>query len=567
LTSVGSIRADVSKRLLILAAVLPLLAAACGEAAEPHVDLGDGARFVPIVVDGLEDVGQGASVAVTAEGRPFVAYFGFERELEEGQVRPIRPIGAPFLPGVMLASQSPEGFWDRGAIVMQEPERQPVGVRLPFGPEAVADLDITPENVNGTAIAVADDGAAHVAWTAGGGVWYGTSAADADAAYEQVFDYGNQLSQAGPIGQPAIVLDDGGEPWVAYAVNAAAGIEVHVATPNGDAWDDEVVFTAQRCNGCPQPGVTALGVTDDGPMVAFIDTQASVLRTGTLQGGSWTVRPRPVGDDAHGLSMTVVDGQPVMAYYADGALHVLEGGRDAEVATVGQDVEQEGGVLTPTTGVADVEGTLYVAWQDAEGVRLAAAEGGGFTDVETIATRGGVTPALAAGPEGVLYLAWYDAQEQNMMLAAYGEVGEIELAAPSPPVEVELGGETDTACGEDGQIVLDVVAQGIQWDKNCLVGPANEPFTIDIDNQDEGIPHNLHLFTEQGGDSIAMTPLESGIVQQTLDVDPLDPGSYFFICDAHPNMTGTLAAIEGGGGGGAEGQGEGGAEGEGDAAA
>ena len=42
-------------------------------------------------------------------------------------------------------------------------------------------------------------------------------------------------------------------------------------------------------------------------------------------------------------------------------------------------------------------------------------------------------------------------------------------------------------------------------------------------------------------------------MQQTLDVDPLDAGEYFYVCDVHPNMTGTLAASIGGGGGGGNG--------------
>ena len=61
----------------------------------------------------------------------------------------------------------------------------------------------------------------------------------------------------------------------------------------------------------------------------------------------------------------------------------------------------------------------------------------------------------------------------------------------------------------------------------CLVAPAGEAFTVNIDNQDAGIPHNFDLLTEEGGDEIGKTAVEPGPVQQTLDVDPLDAGEYY----------------------------------------
>ena len=53
----------------------------------------------------------------------------------------------------------------------------------------------------------------------------------------------------------------------------------------------------------------------------------------------------------------------------------------------------------------------------------------------------------------------------------------------------------------------------------------------------------------------AALEVEPGPVQQTLDVDPLDVGSYFYLCDVHPNMTGTLVTVDAGGGGGGGGGG------------
>jgi len=136
----------------------------------------------------------------------------------------------------------------------------------------------------------------------------------------------------------------------------------------------------------------------------------------------------------------------------------------------------------------------------------------------------------------------------NRRFGVEGDMGEIAVAAPSPTIDPaqlptappDGGGE----CGADGEVLLDLVAEGIQWIPTCLVAPADEAFTVNVDNQDVGIPHNLHLFVEEGGESIATTDVQSGIVQQMLDVDPLDSGEYFFVCDVHPTMVGTLAAVK-----------------------
>jgi plastocyanin len=67
--------------------------------------------------------------------------------------------------------------------------------------------------------------------------------------------------------------------------------------------------------------------------------------------------------------------------------------------------------------------------------------------------------------------------------------------------------------------------------------------TIEFDNRDGGVVHNIHFFRGDDADdeSVAETELEVGPVKQTLTFD-VQPGAYFYQCDAHPNtMSGTLA--------------------------
>ena len=184
-------------------------------------------------------------------------------------------------------------------------------------------------------------------------------------------------------------------------------------------------------------------------------------------------------------------------------------------------------------------------------------DGETFTPIETADTLGGRSGSVGVSPDGAnIFLAWYDMEGQNLRFGVQGDIGQLPVAAPSPtvapdqiPAPTTDGGE----CGADGEILLDIVASGVAWDTSCLVAPAGEAFTVNIDNQDAGIPHNFDLLTEEGGDEIGKTAVEPGPVQQTLDVDPLDAGEYFYVCDVHPTtMTGTLVATEVGrrGGGG-----------------
>ena len=105
-------------------------------------------------------------------------------------------------------------------------------------------------------------------------------------------------------------------------------------------------------------------------------------------------------------------------------------------------------------------------------------------------------------------------------------------SAPTPPV---LLVKTPNA---EGAITL--VAHNLSFDADEARAPAG-PLKLTIDNRDGGTPHNLHVFAgnDNTGASIGDTPIENGPAMATVDVQ-LDAGAYFFQCDVHPSMHGSL---------------------------
>ena len=357
-----------------------------------------------------------------------------------------------------------------------------------------------------------------------------------------------------PIGRPDVAVDADGNPWVAYVLNAG-GQKVQVAIGSEDGWTTETAAQIDQCAGCPQPERAQIGVTSAGPTVAYVDTASDSVNVAVRgDDGTWTSSTVASGVQADGLSMAVdADGNALLAFYAGDSVQVAA--QDGTGWVVGEATtadlgEAAGGTgnLAPTTGIAvDDQGTRYLALMNAETVTvLSSADGDTYAPIETGNLGSAAFPSLAVTPDGsAIFVTWYDDQGQLLKLGIHADLQDLQIANPSPTPEV-TGGGAPADCGTDGKVLLDIATPaGIAFDTNCLVAPAGEKFTIVYDNQAVGIPHNINVFTQQGGDSIAATELTPGPAEEDLAVDPLDEGSYYFQCDAHPTqMFGTLAVVK-----------------------
>ncbi len=89
---------------------------------------------------------------------------------------------------------------------------------------------------------------------------------------------------------------------------------------------------------------------------------------------------------------------------------------------------------------------------------------------------------------------------------------------------------------------LQISSKDLKFSTDKLVAPAGKPFQIAYDNQ-ESAPHNVAIYTDQSASTkiFAEDPF-GGPKPVVYDVPAIAAGSYFFRCDVHPDMKGTLEA-------------------------
>jgi plastocyanin len=105
------------------------------------------------------------------------------------------------------------------------------------------------------------------------------------------------------------------------------------------------------------------------------------------------------------------------------------------------------------------------------------------------------------------------------------------------------GGGGGTATVENGAV--EITSVEMEFDVSTIEAPAGEAFTITLVNNADTQPHNITVYTEEGGDVIGEVGATAEAGQTvTTEVEALEPGTYYFRCDIHPEMEGTIV-VEG----------------------
>jgi plastocyanin len=125
----------------------------------------------------------------------------------------------------------------------------------------------------------------------------------------------------------------------------------------------------------------------------------------------------------------------------------------------------------------------------------------------------------------------------------------VTLAPTSPATSTPVGSPSASAsaaasggAGGSGAAsdALKLSAQSIQFSTAQLSAPAGHAFTIEFDNEDSGISHNVDIL-DASNTSIFKGAIFAGVATETYKVPAIKAGTYSFICDVHPSiMTGTL---------------------------
>lgn len=108
---------------------------------------------------------------------------------------------------------------------------------------------------------------------------------------------------------------------------------------------------------------------------------------------------------------------------------------------------------------------------------------------------------------------------------------------------VAVGAQPGT--GASGNVIT---AANLTFDRDTLSFTAGTASTLTFQNNDAGVPHNVAIYTdESASDALFTGELVTGVDSATYDIPALDAGSYFFRCDVHPTMHGTVTVAAGGG--------------------
>ena len=100
------------------------------------------------------------------------------------------------------------------------------------------------------------------------------------------------------------------------------------------------------------------------------------------------------------------------------------------------------------------------------------------------------------------------------------------------------GGDGGGPTAAPGDVTIS--ADNLEFDTDTLTAPVGEAFTIGFTNADTA-PHNVSIYNDESrSETLFQGEVIGGGQTITYEVNALEAGEYYFICDLHPEMDGTL---------------------------
>ena len=94
-----------------------------------------------------------------------------------------------------------------------------------------------------------------------------------------------------------------------------------------------------------------------------------------------------------------------------------------------------------------------------------------------------------------------------------------------------------------GTPLLTIRTKNVAFDTQTITVPAEQPAQIRVENEDAGIFHNIAVYRDaQASDLVARGKLFDGPRTRDYHFAAFPAGTYYFQCDLHPAMSGTLIA-------------------------
>jgi cytochrome c oxidase subunit 2 len=114
-------------------------------------------------------------------------------------------------------------------------------------------------------------------------------------------------------------------------------------------------------------------------------------------------------------------------------------------------------------------------------------------------------------------------------------VEQARLQTPTPTPTAQAGQDTGHAQA------LTLVARNNAFDRKSLTASPGRPVAIVLENRDTGVPHNVSVYRDKDfRQPVFSGELFGGPGSNTYELGVLEHGTYYFRCDVHPDMKGTL---------------------------